>query len=49
MTHDLIVQLAWMWSALPDAWSLTLLHGELILNGDGSFVTGVDLSRQLYG
>lgn len=48
MTHDLIVAMANMFALLPDHWSLVLMGGELILNGDGSFQTGVELSAELY-
>lgn len=49
MTHEIIVAVANMFALLPDAWTLTLMGGELILNGDGSFITGTELSAELYG
>lgn len=49
MTHDIVVLMASLFAYLPDAWSLTLMGGELILNGDGSYITGVELSAELYG
>ena len=48
ITHDVIVAMANMFSILPDAWSLVLMGGELVLNGDGSFITGTELGRDLY-
>lgn len=48
MTHELIVAAANLFALLPDAWTLTLMGGELILHGDGSFVTGAELSAELY-
>ena len=48
MTHELIVAAANLFAILPDAWTLTLMGGELILNGDGSFITGTELSAELY-
>lgn len=47
--HDIIVAAASLFALAPDAWTLTLLGGELVLNGDGSFVTGEVLSAQIYG
>lgn len=49
MTHEIIVTLANLFALLPDAWTLTLMGGELVLNGDGSFITGTELSAELYG
>lgn len=49
MTHELIVAAANLFALLPDAWTLTLFGGELVLNGDGSFITGAELSAELYG
>ena len=48
MTHEIIVAAANIFAALPDHWSLVLLGGELILNGDGSFITGENLGRMIY-
>lgn len=48
MTHELIVAMATLFGLLPDAWSITLLGGELILNGDGSYITGEQLGRMIY-
>lgn len=48
MTHELIVAMANMFAMLPDHWSLVLMGGELVLNGDGSFVTGEILGRMIY-
>ena len=48
MTHELIVMMADLFAVLPDHWSLTLLGGELILNGDGSYITGENLGRVIY-
>lgn len=49
MTHEIIVALAALWSVVPDHLSLVLMHGDLVLNGDGSFVTSESLSARLYG
>ena len=49
MGHDIIVAMANMFALLPDTWSLVLMGGELVLNGDGSFITGTELSAELYG
>ena len=49
MTHEIVVALANLFALLPDAWTLSALGGELILNGDGSFITGEALSAELYG
>lgn len=49
MTHEIIVTLANLFALLPDAWTLSALGGELILHGDGSFITGTELSAELYG
>ena len=49
MTHELVVMMANLFLILPDHWSLVLMGGELILNGDGSFITGIELSAELYG
>lgn len=49
MTHELVVLMASLFAHLPDAWSLVLMGGELVLNGDGSYITGVELSAELYG
>lgn len=46
--HDVIVFLATMFAILPDSWSFALMGGELILNGDGSFITGARLSERIY-
>lgn len=48
LTHENIVAMASLFAILPDVMSLTLFGGELILNGDGSFVTGAGLSAKLY-
>ena len=48
MTHELIVAMANLFAILPDHWSLTMLGGELVLNGDGSFITGENLGRMIY-
>lgn len=36
-------------SPLSDGVTLSLFGGELWLHGDGSFITGIELSDQLYG
>lgn len=46
--HDFIVAMANLFAVLPDHWSLVLMGGELILNGDGSFITGENLGRMIY-
>lgn len=46
--HDIIVAMANLFAVLPDHWSLVLMGGELILNGDGSFITGENLGRMIY-
>lgn len=46
--HDTIVAMANLFAVLPDHWSLVLMGGELILNGDGSFITGENLGRMIY-
>lgn len=48
LTHDIIVFMATMFAILPDHLSVTMLGGELTLNGDGSFITGRALSAHLY-
>ena len=48
LTHDIIVSLSALFALAPDQWVLSLFGGELILNGDGSFITGETLSAQLY-
>ena len=48
ITHEIIVAMASMFAVLPDTWSLVLMGGELVLNGDGSFVTGEVLGRMIY-
>lgn len=48
MTHEIIVMMANLFAIFPDPWTLTLMGGELILNGDGSFITGTELSAELY-
>lgn len=48
MTHEVIVMMANLFAILPDHWSLTMLGGELVLNGDGSFITGENLGRMIY-
>lgn len=48
LTHDIIVAAANLFAILPDTWSLALMGGELIFNGDGSFITGTNLSAHLY-
>lgn len=48
MTHDLIVAMANLFSLLPDHWSVVLMGGELILNGDGSYITGIELGKEIY-
>lgn len=49
LTHDIVVLLATLFSILPDHFSVALFGGELWLHGDGSFITGRDLSAHLYG
>lgn len=49
MTHEIVVLMASLFAYLPDACSLVLMGGELVLNGDGSYITGVELSAELYG
>ena len=46
--HDIIVAMADLFAALPDHWSLVLMGCELILNGDGSFITGENLGGMIY-
>lgn len=48
MGHDIIVAMANMFALLPDTWSLVLMGGELVLNGDGSFITGENLGERIY-
>lgn len=46
--HEVIVAMADLFAVLPDHWSLALMGGELILNGDGSFITGENLGGMIY-
>lgn len=48
MTFELVVAMADLFSLLPDHWSLVLMGGELVLNGDGSYITGIELGREIY-
>lgn len=48
MTLELVVAMANLFSILPDHWSLVLMGGELVLNGDGSYITGEVLGREIY-
>lgn len=48
MTHEIIVALANVFAIFPDNWSLAMMGGELVLNGDGSFITGENLGRMIY-
>src|SRR5699024_3152318 len=48
ITHEIIVAMADVFAIFPDHWSLVMMGGELILNGDGSFITGENLGERIY-